>query len=89
MDAVQAAQAIREGKTVRVTVGDGEEDPVLLAWLDDFGGVVSHGMEGWSAGVSELVCAAESDYLEKMFLAGKADLTVVDRPAFLTTNREW
>lgn len=57
-----AAQAIRDGKTIILTVGTNEDDPVLRVWRED-GGVMSHAIAGWSAGVTEPVCAIDSPFL--------------------------
>lgn len=83
----QAAAAIRRGEVVKVTVGAGSEDPVLLAWRAD-GGVMSVAIAGWSGGAREPVCAIESKFLTDDFLAGKLKLEVVERPAWLTNEEE-
>jgi hypothetical protein len=71
IDATAAAAALRAGEKIRVTTGDGPNDPVLIAWRD--GGIVqSRAVAGWSEGVEEPVCGIESAYLTEHFFAGRA-----------------
>ena len=72
MDAATAAQAIRAGEKVRMTVGVDQDDPVLIVWRNG-AGVMSEAIAGWSAGVCEPVCGIDSDFLMK-FLGGSAKL---------------
>ena len=72
MDAATAAQAIRAGEKVRMTVGVEQDDPVLIVWRDG-AGVMSEAIAGWSAGTCDPVCGIDSDFLMK-FLEGRAML---------------
>lgn len=72
LDPAQAAQAIREGQTVKMTVGPKPEDPVLLLTRED-NGVMSEAIAGWSAGVREAVCAIDSTFLAQ-YLEGREAL---------------
>lgn len=58
----EAREALLNGDRIRMTVGGGAEDPVLVVYEED-GGIVSRAVAGWSAGVTEAVCAAGSSYL--------------------------
>jgi hypothetical protein len=73
LSAERAAELVRAGRVVRMTVGEeGSDDPVLLVRLtEDGGGVESESIAGWSAGVVELVCAVESTFLEH-YLRGRS-----------------
>lgn len=68
----QAAQAIRDGRTVKMTVGTGAEDPVLLV-KREMDTVMSDAIAGWSAGVREPVCAIDSTFLNE-YLSNRAAL---------------
>lgn len=72
MTVEEAVQTIKAGARVRMTVGEGSEDPVLIIWNDD-GCVMSESVAGWSAGVVEPVCGIESNFLLS-YLAGKLAL---------------
>lgn len=72
----QAAQAILDGRTVKMTVGTGEDDPVLLLTREG-DGVMARAIAGWSAGVVELVCAIGSPFLVS-YLQDRA-LEIVER----------
>lgn len=72
----EAQAAILDGKTVKVTVGEGAEDPVLLVTLEE-DCVMSSAIEGWSAGVVEPVCFLGSPYLAR-FLQDRAALELVE-----------
>lgn len=60
----EAVEHLRAGRHVRVTTGDDPEDPVLAVWLQD-GVAMSEARAGWSAGVVEPVCEADSAYLRE------------------------
>lgn len=75
VDAEQAITALRNGKTVRMTVGTGADDPVLLLTVED-GSVISRAIDGWSAGVTEPVCTFGSAFL-RTYLANRASLEVL------------
>lgn len=70
MDTAAAAEAIRGGGRVKVTIGTGEEDPVLEVYADD-GMVMSTAVAGWSAGAVEPVCTLDSNYLTEHLLADR------------------
>jgi hypothetical protein len=65
----EARRAILSGGRVRLTVGTGHDDPVLVVYADD-GMVYSEAVAGWSAGVLEPVCSRDSDFL-RTFLTGR------------------
>ncbi len=69
MTADEAVQLLRDGERVRMTVGTGSEDPVLILH-NDGGCVVSNAVAGWSAGVEEPVCGIESGFL-LTYLSGR------------------
>ena len=79
MTAEEAAQAIRDGRTVKMTVGESDEDPVLLLTLER-GCVMANAIAGWSAGVVEPVCSIESDFLTREYLQNRHALEVVEGP---------
>lgn len=58
----QARDAILNGQRVRMHVGTGPDDPVLVLHEEN-GKIISEAVAGWSAGVVEPVCFSESDYL--------------------------
>jgi hypothetical protein len=58
----EARGLLGEGKRLRVTVGSGADDPVVVLSLSD-GTVMCESVAGWSAGVVEPACSVESDYL--------------------------
>lgn len=74
MDASSAAQAVRDGKVVRVVTGEGPEDPVLLVFEED-GMAFQQSVAGWSAGITEPICGVESDFLEFHLRAAFLSLT--------------
>lgn len=76
MTAAEAAIAIREGKTIRMTVGTGAGDPVLLIRREG-NTIMSEAVGGWSAGVTEAVCFIESRFLEDDFLKDRHALELV------------
>lgn len=82
MDKAAAAEAIRAGGRVKVTVGAGEEDPVLEVYVYD-GMVMSTAVAGWSAGACEPVCALGSDYLTDHLLANR-ELELIEAPPVWT-----
>ena len=62
MTVEEAREALRSGKRIRMVVGDGDEDPTLILYLDGLM-VMSESVAGWSAGVVEPVCSLTSDFL--------------------------
>lgn len=76
----QALAAILDGKVVRSVTGHHEQDPTCLQWLDD-GMIMSESIAGWSAGVVEPVCAADSDFYLS-WVAPRVSLTVTDEVPF-------
>lgn len=82
MNPREAAEAIRDGKTVRLMVGQDADDPILLVWADRHGDVQSYVIEGWSQGIQETVCEIESPFLEGNYLKAHA-LEIVEHPEWL------
>lgn len=71
----QARDELLAGRAVRMVVGTGSEDPVLIL-RNDGGAIVSESVAGWSAGVVEVVCGAERDFL-RTYLLGRHALELV------------
>lgn len=72
----EAAERIRNGGAVRVVVGTEPDDPTLIVHRDG-DAIMSRAVAGWSEGVVEPVCDAQSAYL-LTFLADRASLTAVE-----------
>lgn len=72
-----ARDAILAGQTVRMRVGESAEDPTLLLYLDD-GMIYSKSIAGWSEGITEPMCASESDYLRMSLSKPGRTLTLED-----------
>lgn len=75
MSPQEAAQAVKRGATIKMTVGTDDDDPVLLVWAED-DLVQSYAIEGWSAGAQEAVCDIGSNFLADSYFAGKHELEV-------------
>ena len=87
MNVELAREALRQGREIRMVVGDAPEDPTLILWLYD-GMVMAESIAGWSEGVVEPVCALESDFLAAYLTARQSiALTTTDaRSAYLRTE---
>lgn len=77
MTPAEALDALRANEcAVRLSVGTGEDDPVLIL-TNEGGCIVATSVAGWSWGVVEPVCAAGSDFL-RTHLLGRHELTRVE-----------
>lgn len=71
----EVREALKDGKRLRMVVGEANEDPTLELWLLD-GIVMSAGVAGWSAGVVEPVCEIESGFLDE-YVTGRFSVEVI------------
>lgn len=78
----EAVDAVRAGKAVRMVVGEGSEDPVLIVWRDEFSGVMSAAVAGWSQGVVEPVCGIDSKFLASYFDGKTLSIEEAGAPAW-------
>lgn len=84
----KAHEAILAGHTVKAVVGHDADDPVLLHYLDrcrDDGRMLmiySEAIGGWSEGVKEAVCAADSSFYVE-HVAGCVSITITDQEPML------
>jgi hypothetical protein len=74
LSATEARDALARGERLLLRVGPQPADPVLLVWQEG-GAVASESIGGWSAGVREVVCHAESEYLPG-YLSNRYSLTI-------------